>query len=333
MKFLFLIGLFAISITLTACGQSEQESQKEENPAEQVRENDKSEERTDQAASGAIAENDFFEEFSGHLEHVHGVGYPGNKGVAFFASHNGLKAYESGKWYKTKHEYNDYMGFSATEAGFYTSGHPGADSKLPNPIGIKKSTDLGETLQDVALEGETDFHTMSAGYSNDVIFALNPEKNSIMETNKFYISEDGGQSWKMAKAVGLNDEIIQVSVHPTDEHKIAAAGAKGIYYSEDKGESFEPISGDVTGTTVFFSEDSLWHGSYKGEPRLVRRSLADGIEENIPLPEMEGDAILYFAQNPKNEKELTFATFNGNVFQTSDNAGSWKQLVKERELN
>lgn len=62
--------------------------------------------------------------------------------------------FENGKWYKTTKENNDYMGFNAVQTGFYSSGHPGADSKLPNPIGIKKSEDNGETLENLAVEIE-----------------------------------------------------------------------------------------------------------------------------------------------------------------------------------
>nr|WP_251032553.1 group-specific protein [Mesobacillus foraminis] len=221
------------------------------------------------------------------------------------------------------------MGFSATEDGFYTSGHPGMDSNLPNPLGIKKSNDFGETLQHVALEGETDFHTMGVGYSNEVIFALNPEKNSIMETNQYYRSEDGGQTFKLAKANGLEGEIMSVAVHPTNPTLIAAAGAKGIYLSQDKGETFEQITEEMTGTAVYLSEDSLWYGTFQGTPQLVKRSLAEGEEKKITLPKMEEDAVLYFAQNPQNEKEMTFVSFKGTIFQSTDGATSWQLLVKE----
>lgn len=332
MKSLFMIGMLAISMALTACGQTGEEAPNEEKPAEQPKQDVKVGEDAENPPSGVIAGDEFFEEFSGLVEHIHGVGYAGNQNAAFFAAHDGLKVYENGQWYKTKHENNDYMGFSATEDGFYSSGHPGADSKLPNPIGIKKSTDLGKTLYNIALEGETDFHTISAGYSNEVLFALNPEKNSIMEANKFYRSEDGGKTWTMVKASGLDDEVMNVAVHPTNGKIIAAAGSKGIYLSQDKGESFEPVTGEVMGTVVSISEESLWYGSYNGEPRLVKRTLADGKEESIPLPDMDEDAILYFAQNPKNKKEKTFATYNGNIYLTADDAKTWKLLVKEGVL-
>ena len=224
------------------------------------------------------------------------------------------------------------MGFNATEKGFYSSGHPGADSKLPNPIGIKGSTDNGQTLNNIALEGETDFHSMGVGYSNIVMFVLNPEKNSLMDAGKYYRSEDGGKTWKPAQARGLNDNVMNLAVHPTDANMIAAAGEKGIYLSKDKGETFERIADNMQGTAVFFSEDSLWYGGYNGTALLVRHSLTDNTDKNIPLPKMEQDAVLYFAQNPQNEQEMTFASYNGGLYQTTDDASNWKLLVKEGQL-
>ncbi|MBT2756841.1 hypothetical protein J7E71_12865 [Mesobacillus foraminis] len=330
MKHLAIIGLIVMATTLTACGQDNEEAPKEETPSGQISEG--TEQNATKIGTGKLEQSRFFEEFNGKIDHVHGVGYAGNGNVLFFATHDGLKVYENGQWYKTKEENNDYMGFSATEDGFYTSGHPGMDSNLPNPLGIKKSSDFGETLQPVALEGETDFHTMGVGYSNEVIFALNPERNSIMETNQYYRSEDGGQSWKMVKANGLEGEIMSVAVHPTNPNLLAAAGSEGIYLSQDKGETFQRIIGEMTGTAIFFSEDTLWYGTYDGTPKLVKHSLADGTEQKALLPKLEEDVVLFFAQNPQNENEMTFVTFNGTIYQSADGAKTWKLLVEEGVL-
>src|SRR5690625_6845483 len=48
--------------------------------------------------------------FDGNMDHVHGMGYAGNDGGIYFASHTGLKIYRDGKWLKTSKNFNDYMG-------------------------------------------------------------------------------------------------------------------------------------------------------------------------------------------------------------------------------
>ncbi len=319
-------------LVLAACGQDTKSTKEPQQSSEQQQTEKANEETNSDGNQGNIASNSFFKLFDGKIDHIHGVGYVGNQNVPFFAAHDGLKVYENGKWYQTKKENNDYMGFNATEKGFYSSGHPGADSKLPNPIGIKSSTDNGQTLNNISLEGETDFHSMGVGYSNNLIFVLNPEKNSTMEAGKYYRSDDVGKTWKQVQAKGLNDKIMGLAVHPTDANMIAAAGEKGIYLSKDKGETFERIVDNLQSTAVFLSKDSLWYGGYNGTALLVKRSLTDGSEKNISLPKMEQDAVLYLAQNPQNEKELTFVSFNGNIYQTTDGANNWNLLVKEGQL-
>ncbi|MDQ1004059.1 hypothetical protein QFZ28_004459 [Neobacillus niacini] len=328
-KILSTIGQMIIIFSLAACSQEAKETPAT-TPEKQSQNGGDSAVNNDE--KGAISSNSFFEPFKGNIDHIHGIGYAGNQNAVFFAAHDGLKIYEFGKWYKTKKENNDYMGFNATEQGFYSSGHPGVDSKLPNPIGIKKSTDSGETIEDIALEGETDFHVMGVGYRNNAIFVLNPEKNSLMESNKFYRSEDGGETWSEANVNGLKDEILSVALHPDNAAIVAAAGKNGIYLSKNKGESFELITKKMQGTSVFFIEDSLWYGSYSGTPKLVKRSLNDESEEEVALPEMKQDAVLYFAVNPQNEEEMTFVSFNGSIYQTTDGAETWKLVVAEGKL-
>ncbi|WP_233569694.1 hypothetical protein [Planomicrobium sp. Y74] len=79
--------------------------------------------------------------FEGELSHVHGMGYPGSGNDLYFASHTGPKIYREGDWFETTDNFYDYMGFNAIDEGFYSSGHPSADSDLPNPLGIQRSLD------------------------------------------------------------------------------------------------------------------------------------------------------------------------------------------------
>lgn len=321
MKRSIVLSTFFLVIILSACGQEEA---KKDTPNENKEDT--------KITNGIIGSSNFYEPFEGNIEHIHGLGYAGNQNAAFFAAHDGLKVYEDGRWYKTKEENNDYMGFNATSSGFYSSGHPGADSDLPNPLGIKKSSDNGKTLQNVTLEGETDFHTMAVGFENNTIYAQSPQENSVMESNKFYFSEDQGDTWKQVAAKGIEGQVLSIATHPENPSLVATAAEGGVFLSEDRGESFTMVGKDMQGTSVYFTEDSLWYAGYNGAAVLVKRSLKDGGEEHVPLPEMEQDAVMYLAQNPKNKEEITFVSFKGNIYQSKDGSQSWELLVNEGEL-
>ncbi|WP_264805951.1 F510_1955 family glycosylhydrolase [Cytobacillus sp. NCCP-133] len=332
---LLIVAAAGLTIGLTACSQNEEpkSADKEKEVVEQSGKDEETESEKQTEDKMAIASNEFFEPFNGKIDHIHGVGYAGDQGAPFYAAHDGLKVFEDGKWFKTKKQNNDYMGFNATQDGFYSSGHPGEDSDLPNPIGIQKSTDNGQTLESLVLEGEIDFHIMGVGYENKAIFVQNPHGNSLMEAEKFYLSENNTDTWQEMNANGLQDEIISVAVHPQKTDYLAAAGQQGIYLSEDKGSHFEKITNGGQGTSVFFTNESLIYGSYQdGTPRLVKLSLDDGVETEIPLPKMKEDAVMYFAQNPKNKQEMTFTTFNGNIFFTEDGGSSWDLMVEAGNL-
>src|SRR5690625_4260458 len=129
-------------------------------------------------------------------------------GGLYFASHRGLKIYRDNKWFKTSTNLNDYMGFASVDKGFYSSGHPGDDSNLPNPIGLQRSFDGGKTLKKIAFEGESDFHVMAVGFSSHDIILLNEQKNSKL-VEGIYLSEDSGESWMEVTASGLDGDILR----------------------------------------------------------------------------------------------------------------------------
>ena len=280
-KSFIIAATLGITLILSACGQDEETKVTEEELKQTETQNNSNEQQSSVDKAQSIASHEFFEPFEGKVNHIHGVGYAGNQNAPFFATHDGLKVYENGRWYKTKKENNDYMGFNATANGFYSSGHPGADSNFPDPFGIKKSIDNGQTLENLTLEGEVDFHLMGVGYENPTIFVMSPHNNSLMKANKFYVSEDDTESWNEVAAKGLVSELLSVAVHPEDGNYIAAVGQKGIYLSEDKGENFKLITGRVQGTSVFFTKDALIYGTFDGNASLIKRSLNDNSEKEI----------------------------------------------------
>jgi photosystem II stability/assembly factor-like uncharacterized protein len=302
-KFFFIIVIVTSALIISACS------------------NEKSE-----------GENDFLETFSGSLEHVHGLGYAGNTGEIFLAAHDGLKIYKNGDWYKTKIQNNDYMGFNAVDKGFYTSGHPGKGVNLPNPLGIMRSFDNGQTLEEIAFKGESDFHAMGVGYFNHTIYILNSHENSKLRKG-LYVSRDEGKSWDKLAAENLGEKVFSIAVHPTNDEILAVASQDGIFISKDAGESFELITSNKQGTTVSFSEEILWYGTYDQKAYLNKYLLNDESSEEISLPDMSQDAVMYIAQNPINKSEVVFISFNGSVYITNELGNSWEQIVNNGKLS
>ncbi len=308
-------------IILSACGNEETETG--ENTEQLL-----SEQTTDEMTGieEGLGSNEFLEGYKGEISHIHGLGYAGNQNAIFFATHDGLKIFDNGNWYKTKGQNNDYMGFNAVSQGFYTSGHPGMGVNLSNPLGLKMSRDNGKSLIDLGFEGESDFHAMGVGYENHTIYVLNEYKNSKMNKG-LYVSRDNGNSWKKVQANNLNKKVLSIAVHPTNDLIIAVASQGGILLSEDGGENFDYITKDSQGTSVYFSKDILWYSVYEGDAKLVKYSLQDKRKSEVPLPKLGQDGIIYLAQNPQEPKEVVFATFNGHVFFSTDGASDWGKLV------
>jgi len=94
--------------------------------------------------------------------HVHGVGIDPGDGLLHLATHDGLFRYEPTGPVRIG-PVNDLMGFTiAGPAHYYASGHPGTGSDLPDPAGLIESRDAGRTWKQLSLQGQSDFHALTA---------------------------------------------------------------------------------------------------------------------------------------------------------------------------
>jgi hypothetical protein len=190
--------------------------------------------------------------------HVHGLSVNGDTGQVLLATHDGL--FDVTKEPASKiGGTNDLMGFTAGNNGvFYASGHPGAGSDLPNPLGLLKSTDGGKTWQKLSRQGQSDFHAMTTTKSGIVAFdgqlrsspdgktwntvaamfapaelAGHPEGDTVLGTTPEGIqrSTDAGETWTLDKAA----PVIQFAAfaNPTEAAGVAPDGT--TYYTADAG--------------------------------------------------------------------------------------------------
>ncbi len=258
---------------------------------------------------------------------IHGMSFTGDGDQLRVATHTGIVIYQNGNWSKPDLPINDYMGYSGTEDGFFSSGHPGAGSRLINPIGLVRSQDHGANVATVNFLGETDFHVMAASYYGDTVYVLNPTPNSLLSVGLHY-SLDGGEIWEQSAASGLTAAPIQIAVHPSEAGVIALATQGGLFLSNDFGATFTRVGDAGIVTSVTFDPDGerLLFGFHS----LFSYTLSNRQIVALPTtPDVNPDqAILYITVNPI-DNEMAFATSNRDIFYSPDKGQSWNQIGKD----
>jgi hypothetical protein len=261
--------------------------------------------------------------------HIHGMGYSSDGSQLLVAAHDGLRIFAGDEWLVPDIPAHDYMGFSPTAEGFYSSGHPAPGSELRNPLGLVKSTDGGTTLAHLGFAGESDFHLMAVGYANQAIYVLNAAPNSRLAPGLHY-SQDEGRTWSESRLNGLSAQPIQIAVHPTEPATVAIATPGGLFLSTDFGNTFNQIGAPEVVTAVAFSPDGqrLLFGS-----RTLRSySLQSGDSEPLEGPELAADdRVAYLAVNPQRATEIAVATFERDIFLSRDGGDLWHQIVRHGE--
>lgn len=262
-----------------------------------------------------------------NLIHVHGLAYNQEGGI-ILATHDGLKLYQAGKWSSGPGEHHDYMGFAASDSGYYSSGHPAEGSKLPNPIGLVKTTDGGQTLKTLGLQGQVDFHLLAVSAHKAVLYGYNAAANAVLKQPGLYVTRDEGKIWTRLGMSGFAGEPTALAVHPDNGDVVALGGRDGLYLSVNGGQSFEKLLPNTGVSALSFESDGmLTIGGYNGTASLVQMDLTTRKTTEVSLPQLKEDAVAYTARNPRKPMERIITTYNQDVFLTSDGGTSWVQLA------
>lgn len=195
------------------------------------------------------------------FEHVHGVGTDPADGTVYVASHDGLFRSGPDGLVPAGAAGRDLMGFTVAGPGrLLSSGHPGTDDTLPDPIGLVESTDGGTTWVPLSLTGEVDFHALEVAggtvYGYDATNGL------------FRASTDGGRTWDDRATL----EALDIAVEPGSGHRVLATVQGGTALSTDGGRTFAAPTGPQLaylswapdGTAYGLDLDSAVHTSDDG---------------------------------------------------------------------
>lgn len=269
----------------------------------------------------------------GTFSHIHGLGYTGDGKRLFVPVHDGIKIYSDGKWTDAPGDKHDYMGFSMVNNGFYSSGHPAPGTTYKNPLGLVKSTDDGNSITVLALEGETDFHGMSVSYLTHTIYVFNPEPNSMMRQAGMFYSENEGKSWKKSRMSGVRGQIVALAAHPSQASVVALGAETGAYLSDDFGQTFKPVYPDKPVSAITFTHaGDLLVATVGSNSDFVKVNMKTMQVSELKTPVDTGDVITYISENPVNAMELAIATDKNDIYISPDAGTSWRQIAKQGKL-
>lgn len=255
------------------------------------------------------------------LRDIHGISFSPD-GELYIATHEGLLVYDE-TWSVPDILVNDYMGYSGTSDGFYSSGHPGPTSSLPNPLGLVRSTDFGATISTLRFLGESDFHTMAASYRGNTAYVSNSAPNSELAQGLYY-TLDEGQTWINIAANGLSDTPFSIAVHPDDSSIVAVASRSGTYLSTDNGTNFQMIQANLTSAVAFDTGDGTT--LYSGFQELTQYNIADASSTVLNLPVFtEDEAIMFIAVSPVDSR-IALVTNERDIYVLDGD--SWQQIAE-----
>lgn len=259
-----------------------------------------------------------------YFSHIHGMHLADN-GTVLVAAHDGLWSYNDDHWDHLELPYHDYMGFAPVADGFYASGHPDLSTDLPNPLGIVKVTDNGESLELIRFDGEIDFHRVAAGYFTNTIYLFNESPHIDLASGLHY-SVDSGKSWIKIDSYKDGDPQ-QLAAHPSAAGNLALINENGLFLTENAGKTFTKIELDFTPSAIAFgSKNSVLY--IGGTEALYSYDLKKRAVMLLPSPDIShDDSISNIAVSPGRPTHLAFATKNRIVFRSTDGGVNWQDLT------
>ena len=140
----------------------------------------------------------------------------------------------------------DVMGFTSLGKVLFASGHPSEGSKMPNPIGLVKSTDGGLSWKAVSLVGKVDFHFLE-GAGSDLYGADSQSGNLVY-------SADSGMTWRSLGANTFTD----IAVSPEISGMAIAIKNSDLLLTDNAFKSTTKIKNNLKITQIEWRKSGLY---------------------------------------------------------------------------
>jgi hypothetical protein len=268
------------------------------------------------------------------IHHVHGLAIdPKDPQVLYVATHEGLLRHVEGRGLEHVGEArSDFMGFThhpSRPGLMFASGHPHLLDKAMNPLGVIISADGGKTWRPLGLEGQVDLHAMTIRKTDGAVLY---GWNVMGEPGLYRISASDGKATLIgAKALG---QVYALAAHPTEARTLLAGTGRGLFVSQDEGQSWKPMAIDLGGVPVTVAD---WHPknaavlyAYAARADLGFIRSEDGGRTWKPLGWFLGerDAVGYLAISPHDPQRLFVATYGNDLLRSGDGGRTWTTLVR-----
>jgi len=240
--------------------------------------------------------------------HVHGLAVDSASGALYVATHEGLfKITGAGaKPSLVGQDRSDLMGFGIAEPNrFISSGHPASQSEV-NPLGLRESSDAGNTWRDVSLVGEVDFHLLKGRGS--WIYGFDSSRDLVL------VSKDGGVNWQeQAAPSGL----IDLAIDPSAPKRVVAATESGMMISSDAGASWDQLGPEVSLLLAWDKPSTLTRIDQTGSVEVSDDSgsswKSTGAVDEQPVA------------FTRNGQQLFIATTTHRILVSNDGGSSWEE--------
>ena len=179
------------------------------------------------------------------VSHIHQVKVVGNR--VLFLTHEGLYELVSKNNMKlVGKDKVDVMGFTVLGKTLFAGGHPAQGSKLPNPIGLVRSTDGGISWKAVSLVGKVDFHFLEGAGSE--IYGTDSQSGNLI------YSSDSGKTWNPLAANTFTD----IAVSPTQPGMAVAIKDSQLLLTENSFKSTTSVKSTLKFTQIEWRNSGLY---------------------------------------------------------------------------
>ena len=191
------------------------------------------------------------------------------------------------------------------------SGHPDTQGKLPNFLGLLRSTDGGTTWSAVSRLGDADLHKIVV--RDGRLYAFDAVLSAML------ISDDGGKTF--TEQFTPQDLMIDFEVDPSDPDHIVASTETQMFRTSDGGRSWRPLTSARGIRLAWPAPDTLYRADADGTVKVS----ADGGTRWRDVGRVGGEPYELRASGPK---ALFLVLSDGSILETTDGGASWRDRFR-----